>query len=308
MKRRRSLSSSCGACNTCSWVWTVGIRDTAKQDNMIGLCLFFSVMANSKSAYTTTGAGISNCWFVNRRWICCDSNSYWSRSSTWSRCICASWFWMLFVNRRNHRTYTSCFWRDFYSSHHSGYKCVVWIRSSPWWIWSVWGWCLSLETIGCVWFKIQRDKRLVDMWCEYVWELVNRSFLSLELSSYPGNRVTSNTLSNTFNSSSNLENFSSIWSKGLLSHMPIASSISWIVTLNTLYLFGCFHHLFPHLHHPFSICDDLCPPSLARMRHRCRHRLSSIISKDWQLIVQGWKVWVVCNPRISEVETSRYGN
>ena len=42
---------------------------------------------------------------------------------------------------------------------------------------------------------------------------------------YSGNRVTSNTLSETFNSSSNLENFSSLCSKGLLSHMSIASSI-----------------------------------------------------------------------------------
>ena len=42
-----------------------GMRDTAKQDNMIGLCLFLSSMADSKSAYTMTGAGISHRWLVN---------------------------------------------------------------------------------------------------------------------------------------------------------------------------------------------------------------------------------------------------
>ena len=41
--------------------WDVG---TAKQNNMIGLCLFFSSMAESKSVYTTTGTGISNRWLV----------------------------------------------------------------------------------------------------------------------------------------------------------------------------------------------------------------------------------------------------
>ena len=45
----------------------MGIRDTAKQDNMMDLCLFISSMADSKSVYTTTGAGISNRWYVNRR-------------------------------------------------------------------------------------------------------------------------------------------------------------------------------------------------------------------------------------------------
>ena len=93
MKGRRSLSSSCDVWNTCSWVWIVSIRDTAKHDNMMGLCLFFSLMADSKLAYTTTGAGISNRWLVNRRWVCCDSNSYWSRSSIWFRCTWTSWFW-----------------------------------------------------------------------------------------------------------------------------------------------------------------------------------------------------------------------
>ena len=91
-------------------------------------------------------------------------------------------------------------------------------------------------------FKMQRDRRLVDLWCEQIWELVKCSFLSLKLSLYPGNRVTSKTLSETFNNSSSLENFSSLCSKGLLSQMSIASSISWIVTPNTLYLSGCFHH------------------------------------------------------------------
>ena len=38
-----------------------GIRDMVKQDNMMGLYLFFPLMADSKSTYTTIGAGISNC-------------------------------------------------------------------------------------------------------------------------------------------------------------------------------------------------------------------------------------------------------
>ena len=41
-----------------------GMRDTARQDNMIDLCLFLSSIADSKSAYTTTGADISNRWLV----------------------------------------------------------------------------------------------------------------------------------------------------------------------------------------------------------------------------------------------------
>ena len=44
MRERRSLSSSCGAWNTRRWVSIAGMRDTAKQDNMIGLCLFFSLI------------------------------------------------------------------------------------------------------------------------------------------------------------------------------------------------------------------------------------------------------------------------
>ena len=47
-------------------------------------------------------------------------------------------FGQSFVNRRSHRTYTSCFWRDFYSSNHFDYRCIVWIRSSPWCTWIVW--------------------------------------------------------------------------------------------------------------------------------------------------------------------------
>ena len=53
-----------------------GMYDRAKEDNMIGLCLFLSSMADSKSAYTTTGAGISNRWFVNRRCVPSLDNSY----------------------------------------------------------------------------------------------------------------------------------------------------------------------------------------------------------------------------------------
>ena len=46
-----------------------GMRDTAKQNNMMGLCLFLSSMADSKSAYTTIGGGISN------RWLVCESQT-----------------------------------------------------------------------------------------------------------------------------------------------------------------------------------------------------------------------------------------
>ena len=44
-------------------------------------------------------------------------------------------FEQLFVNQRNHRTYTSCSWIDFYSLNHSGNRCVVWSLSSLWCIW-----------------------------------------------------------------------------------------------------------------------------------------------------------------------------
>ena len=53
-----------------------GVRDTVRQDNIIGLSLFFSSMADSKSAYTTTGIGISNRWCVNRRRLSSLDNSY----------------------------------------------------------------------------------------------------------------------------------------------------------------------------------------------------------------------------------------
>ena len=84
MKGRRSSSLSCGAWKTRSWFSMAGMRDTARHDSMIGLCLFLSSMADSKSAYTTTGAGISNCWLVNRIWVYCYSNSNNSRSFIWS--------------------------------------------------------------------------------------------------------------------------------------------------------------------------------------------------------------------------------
>ena len=93
MKGRRSSSLSCGAWNIFNWLSMAGIRDTARQDNMIGLCLFLSSMADSKSAYTTTGAGISNRWSVNRNRVSSFDKSYWSLSSTSSRCTCASWSW-----------------------------------------------------------------------------------------------------------------------------------------------------------------------------------------------------------------------
>ena len=73
---------SCGAWKTQSWVSMAGTRDTARQDNMIGLCLFLSSMADSKSAYTTTGAGISYRWLVNRNRVSSLDKSYWSLSST----------------------------------------------------------------------------------------------------------------------------------------------------------------------------------------------------------------------------------
>ena len=53
-----------------------GMCDMAKQDNIIGLCLFLSSLADSKSAYTTTGAGISNRWFVNSRCVFSLHKSY----------------------------------------------------------------------------------------------------------------------------------------------------------------------------------------------------------------------------------------
>ena len=71
----------------------VGIRNTARQDNMIGLCLFLSSMADSKSAYTTTGAGISYRWLVNSNRVSSFDKSYWSLSSTSSWCTCTSWAW-----------------------------------------------------------------------------------------------------------------------------------------------------------------------------------------------------------------------
>ena len=93
MKGRRSSSFSCGAWNTLSWVSMTGMRDTARHDSMIGLCLFFSSMADSKSAYTTTGAGISYRWLVNSNRVSSFNKSYWSLSSTSSWCTCTSWSW-----------------------------------------------------------------------------------------------------------------------------------------------------------------------------------------------------------------------
>ena len=92
MKGRRSSSLSCGAWKTRSWLSMAGIRDTARQDNMIGLCLFLSSMADSKLAYTTTGAGISNRWLVNRRWVYCDFNLIMPRSSIGPPCTYISLF------------------------------------------------------------------------------------------------------------------------------------------------------------------------------------------------------------------------
>ena len=89
--------------------------------------------------------------------------------------------------------------------------------------------------------------------------------------------------------------------------MFIASSISWIVTPNILYSFGCFHHLFIHFHHPsYDLqwsCVCLHLPEGDIVVGICCNRYW-----DWQLIVQGWKVYDVCIPRMSIVETSRYGS
>ena len=138
--------------------------------------------------------------------------------------------------------------------------------------------CFGNTSSQCVSFTVQSDTLPPLLSGVYIWEFVNRSYLSLELSSYPGNRVISKTLRESFNNSSNLENFSSLWSKGLLSQMSTASSISWIVTPNTLFLSGCFHHLLYTLASPIlRFVIILCPPSLASIRHRCRHRLSSIL-------------------------------
>ena len=84
MKGWKSLSASCGAWNAHSCVGMDGIHDTTKKDNMIGLCLSFSLMADSGSAFTMIGASISNRWFVNRRWLYCYANSNNTRSFTWS--------------------------------------------------------------------------------------------------------------------------------------------------------------------------------------------------------------------------------
>ena len=123
---------------------------------------------------------------------------------------------------------------------------------------------------------------------------------------YPGNRVTSNTLSDMFNNSPNFENFSSLWSKGLLFRMSIVSSISWIVTPNTLYLSGCFYLCCIRLHHPsYDLqwsCIHLHLPEWDIVVNTYYHRYC-----DWQLTDQGWKKWDVCNPRMSVVGTSRYG-
>ena len=69
------------------------MRNTARQDNMIGLWLFLSSMADSKSAYTMTGAGISYRWLVNSNRVSSFNKSYWSLSSTSSWCTCTSWSW-----------------------------------------------------------------------------------------------------------------------------------------------------------------------------------------------------------------------
>ena len=49
--------------------------------------------------------------------------------------------------------------------------------------------------------------------------------------------------------------------------------------------------------------DGLCPPSLAKMRHRCKHRLSSLL--ELLPCIQGSKVCRVWDQRMSEVGTSR---
>ena len=162
MKGRKLLSSSCGVWNTWNWVWIVGIRNTVKQDNMMGLCLFFSSMVDSKSAYITTGAGISNRWFVNRRWVCCDSNSYWSHPSIWSRCTCTSWFWTTVYELEKSQNLHFLFLERFlfFTSFWRWMCCLNPVKSLMYMK------CLGKGFVSLEWFKMQRDRRLVDLWPE----------------------------------------------------------------------------------------------------------------------------------------------
>ena len=114
MKGRRSSSLSCGAWKTLSWLSMAGMRDTARQDNMIGLCLFLSSMADSKSAYTTTGAGISYRWLVHEMQACFFIHKLVTDYDHLSVCDVPSLhdFGQLFEIQRSHRTCTSRFLRD----------------------------------------------------------------------------------------------------------------------------------------------------------------------------------------------------
>ena len=132
MKRRRLFSSSCGEWNTHSWVGLFRIRYTARHVSMMGLCLFFSSMADSKSALRLLELAF--------RIVCLWIEDVFLHSTTHIDHIHPSvhdvsalhGFGQLFVIRRSHRTCTSHFLRDFYSSHHSDENYDVYNRSSPW--------------------------------------------------------------------------------------------------------------------------------------------------------------------------------
>ena len=59
--------------------------------------------------------------------------------------------------------------------------------------------CLGIASYSCVSFTMQSDTLTLLPFGLYTLELMNNSFLSSELSSHPGNRVTSKILSETFN-------------------------------------------------------------------------------------------------------------
>ena len=111
-----------------------GMRDTARQDNMIGLCLFSSSMADSKSAYTTTGAGISNRWLVGL-WIADMSNRSIARIDHDHSLLhdVPSWFWTVLCDpkkslQNQHFTFLA---RYCYSLHYCDERCDAWNRSNP---------------------------------------------------------------------------------------------------------------------------------------------------------------------------------
>ena len=246
MKGRKSLSFSCGAWKNRSCVWIAGMCDTAKQDNMMGLCLLLSSIADSKSAYKTTGAAISNRWLANRRCIFTRQLVLITSIHLFAMClyflVLDSSLWSKEVTEPS--LHVSC---------EMIRLCIALTKDAMFEIAQI----LDVQKVlgnffpsARMIFTIQRERAAPFTFGLYTWELVNKSYLFLELSLYSGNKVILNTLSETFNND----------------------------TPNTLYLSGCFHHLLYTLASlilRFAII--LCPPSLAKMRHRCRYRLSSIL-------------------------------